>query len=282
MKLSSSAQSIRTTPALRRLLPSLVVFLFVALLYGWRERMAIRMANEAFATGYALLSLVVFLCLLGIRKRVISHELGRLAVWQRAHHYVGLASLGAYVLHAGIFIQGWLEVALALTFWVVALTGIASWYVNRTAPKLLLAAGGQILRQDIAARKQEVAQRAYELALASAGKADTSVLADHFRNDLQTFFTNNRTIWYRLYPSGTKRRQLLDGLENIDRYLNDEGKLQRAEMSQLVRMRDDLDFQSAIQNRLRLIASAHTWFLGAFMVLTLAHVISAYQFSDHW
>ena len=73
---------------------------------------------------------------------------------------------------------------------------------------------------------------------------------------------------------------MLTGLENIDRYLSEEGRAQRREMSLLVQARDDLDFQSAIQNRIRLWASAHSWVLGTFLVLTIAHVILAHQFTS--
>ena len=267
---------------LRRLFPVVTVLLAWLILKSMRSQSAASLQNEAFVTGYSLASICVLLMLLGVRKRVLSPQIGRLAIWQQTHHYLGLLSVGAYALHANVITSGWLESALALSFWSIAITGFVSWYVNHTAPKLLRAAGSQILRQDIPVRSRLVAKQAHELALASAGKNDTAALADHYRVRVSNYFTTRRNWIYRISPSGGKRRRLLAGLENIDRYLSAEGRAQRREMSLLVQARDDLDFQSAIQNRIRLWASAHSWVLGTFLVLTIAHVILAHQFTSSW
>lgn len=266
----------------RRLFPIAIVIVSWLTLRAFRDRSADNLQNEAFVTGYSLAAICVFLMLLGVRKRVITTQIGRLAVWQRTHHYLGMLSVGAYALHAGVLTTGWLESLLALSFWSIALTGIIGWYVNRSSPKMLRAAGPQILRQDIPEKSKLIAKEAYTLALTAAGKNDTAALADHYQSNLSTFFSTPRGWVYRIRPSGGKRRKLLDDLESIDRYLGEEGRTQRRTMSLLVRSKDDLDFQSAIQNRIRFWAASHTWVLGCFVVLTVAHVIIAHQFTSSW
>ena len=266
----------------RRLVPIAMVFVAWLVLRSLRNRSVASLQNESFVTGYSLAAICVFLLLFGLRKRVLSVQVGRLAVWQRTHHYLGLLSVGAYALHAGMITTGWLESMLAISFWSIAVSGIIGWYVNRTSPRILRAVGFQVLRQDIPQRTRRLAMQAHELALASAGNNDSAALADHYRNFLSPFFASRRSLFYRLSPTGTTRRRLLAGLENIDRYLNDDGRTQRRDMSSLVQAKDDLDFQSAIQNRVRFWASAHTWVLGCFLVLTVAHVIVAHQFTTSW
>ena len=253
---------------LRRLVPSLTVVVGWLILRSIRNRSAASLQNEAFVTGYSLASICVLLMLLGVRKRVLSPQIGRLAVWQQTHHYLGLLSVGVYALHANLITTGWMESALALSFWSIALTGIIGWYVNRTAPRLLRSAGAQILRHDIPERSRLIAKQAHELALASAGKNDTAAMADHYRVHVCSYFTTRRHLLYRISPTGTKRRE--------------EGRSQRREMSLLVQAKDDLDFQAAIQNRVRFWASAHTWVLGAFIVLAITHVILAHRFTSSW
>lgn len=266
----------------RRLIPSLTVFVIWLVLRSLRNQSAARLQNEAFVTGYSLAAICAFLMLLGVRKRVLSVQFGRMAIWQQAHHYLGLLSVGAYALHAGMITTGWLESLLAMSFWAIALSGLIGWYVNRRSPRMLRATGRQILRQDIPEQTKLISKQALELALASAGKSDTAALADHYRALLSSYFTTRRSLIYRLSPSGNTRRRLLAGLENIDRYLSEEGRNQRREMSLLVQSKDDLDFQSAIQNRIRFWASAHTWVLGGFVVLAIAHVIVAHRFTSSW
>jgi len=147
---------------------------------------------------------------------------------------------------------------------------------------MLRAGGAQILRQDIPEKSKLIAEEANALALTAAGKNDTAALANHYQGSLSSFFSAPRGWIYRMRPSGGKRRKLLDDLENIDRYLGEEGRTQRRAMSVLVRTKDDLDFQSAIQNRIRFWAASHTWVLGSFLVLTIAHVIVAHQFTSSW
>ncbi len=267
---------------LRRLVPSLTVVVAWLSLQSMRNRSAASLQNEAFVTGYSLACICVLLMLLGVRKRILSPQLGQLAICQQTHHYLGLLSVGAYALHANLITTGWMESSLAMSFWSIALTGLTGWYVNRTAPRLLRTAGAQILREDIPERSRFLAKQAHELALASAGRNDTAAMADHYRVHVSSFFTTRRNWLYRISPTGAKRRRLLTELENIDRYLSEEGRAQRREMSSLVQAKDDLDFQSAIQNRIRFWASAHTWVLGAFIVLTVTHVILAHQFSSSW
>ena len=252
------------------------------ILRSLRNRSASSLLNEGFVTGYSLAAICVLLLLLGLRKRIVSIQIGRMVIWQQTHHYLGLLSVGVYALHAGLFTTGWLESMLAISFWSIALSGLVGWYVNRTAPKMLRAAGSQILRQDIPEKSRLIAKQAHALALVSAGKSDTAALADHYRRHLGSYFSKRRGLIFRISPTGVTRRRLHSGLENIDRYLSDEGRIQRREMSLLVQAKDDLDFQSAIQNRIRLWVSAHTWLLGGFLVLTVAHVIAAHQFTSSW
>ena len=265
-----------------RLLPTAIVLIAVMVIRGLRNHTAARMGNEAFASGYSLAAICVLLMLLGIRKRMFTKPIGKLAIWQRTHHYLGLLSIAAYALHAGGITTGWLESTLALFFWAIAISGLVTWYVNRTSPRLLRAAGPQILRHDIPRRCREIREQAYQLALQSAGKSDTAALADHFGASLSSFFSKRRSVFYRLSPTGTQRRKMLAALENLDRYLSEDGKEQRKQMSELLQEKDDMDFQSAIQNRVRLCAAMHTWLLGGFLVLTIVHILIAHRFASSW
>ncbi len=265
-----------------RSVPAAIVLVAWLILRSMRNRSAASMQNEAFVTGYSLATVCLLLMLLGLRKRWVGAPLGPLAIWQRSHHYLGVFCVGAYGLHAGMITTGWFESALAILFWAIAVSGIVGWYVNRTSPRLLRAAGAQVLRQDIPERTTLVATQAYELALESAGNNHSAALADHYRNRLSRYFATGRGWLYRLSPSGSHRRRLLSELENVDRYLGDEGRTLRRKMSQLVQSKDDLDFQSAIQNRMRFWASAHAWLLGSFLVFAVVHVVVAHRFTSAW
>lgn len=246
-----------------------------------------QLQNEAFSTGYLLLFLCVSLSLLGIRKRLVGSPLvpttlGSIRWWQRMHHWLGCICLFCYLVHAGLWTRGWLDSLLGVLFWKIVFGGLISWYVNRTSPKLLQAAGESLLRSDISSRKSKIKEEAYRLALKCAGSGGSSAIADLYRSKLADYFQQERGLLYRINPNGKRRRSLVQEIDLLDRFLDGRGRSLKDAMIALVKQRDDLDFQLAIQNRIRFWSLFHRCGLGAFVVLATAHVVLAHLYSSHW
>jgi hypothetical protein len=269
--------------SIRRLGKSLIAITIASVAcLGLQRYVTNRLGNEAFASGYTLLAVIIALTMLGARKRLPGANLGSVTIWQTTHHYLGIFCLIAYCSHAGILASGWLESTLAALFWTILLTGFVSWYVNRSSPRLLRAAGQAILRSDIPEEIVSVAEQAYQIALSAAGSSKAFVLADFYQSTLSKFFSSSRSLWYRIFPTGKHRRDLQYQLGELTRYLDEKGIDLQGQMINLVQRRDDLDFQSAVHNRIRFFATIHTVLLGAFIVFTAGHVIVAHLYSSHW
>jgi hypothetical protein len=219
---------------------------------------------------------------LGVRKRLPLLAFGRVAVWQSMHHYLGTFCLIAYCFHAGAITTGWFESLLAILFWTILLSGFLSWYVNKISPKKLRAAGNAILRSDIPIARIHVSEQAYQIALQAAGNNGAMAIADYYRSDLSTYFAQSRSLWYRMIPTGRKKRALIAGLDRLDRYLDEKGRELQSHLRNLIREKDDLDFQLAIQHRVSFCAVFHTLLLGAFVLFALVHIVLAHQYSSHW
>lgn len=279
---AKSVKRIRRSTVLRigKSLIAIAVASFLCL--GLQRYVSHRLGNESFATGYTLLAVIIALMMLGIRKRLPGSNLGAVTIWQTTHHYLGVFCLIAYCSHAGILASGWLESTLAALFWFILITGLTSWYVNRSSPRFLRAAGLAILRSDIPEAKIQVAEQAYKTALAAAGSSNAFVIADYYQATLSKFFSTPRSIWYRIFPTGKHRRDLQYQLGELTRYLDQNGIALQSEMMSLIQRRDDLDFQSAIHNRIRFFATLHTVLLGAFIVFSAGHVVVAHVYSSHW
>ena len=243
--------------------------------------------NEAFSTGYILAAICFCLALLGVRKRmvglaIVPISLGSVRAWQQVHHWLGCLCLFCYLLHAGVWTRGWLDTVLAILFWTVLLSGFISWYINRTSPRLLQAAGKAVLLADVERMKGELKENAYRLALKCAGSGSSSVIADLYRKKLADYFQWEPGLWYRIRPGGKRRRMLVHEIDLLDRFLDERGRELKHEMISLVKRRDDLDFQKAIQNRIQLWAAFHRCWLGAFVVVSIAHIALAHLYSSHW
>lgn len=89
-------------------------------------------------TGWTLFGIVTLLMLIGLRRRIPVLPLGRMSNWMQVHLYVGIFSLGVYVLHVpAILGRGRFTCILSLLFLFVAFSGIYGIYVSRTLPKRL-------------------------------------------------------------------------------------------------------------------------------------------------
>jgi hypothetical protein len=233
-----------------------------------------------FFSGYALGIVCVLLFALSLRKRLLPLAIGRVAIWQQMHHYLGIYALGMFVLHAPLPIYGWLECLLAATFLGISFSGILGWYLNWSTPRKLNSIPREVPLERFATVAGSIADRAYALALQSAGQTQNVSLAELYRHRLIPFFQGRRSLAYVLIPTGSARRRTLSELTHLDRYLAAEGRLARQQMSQLVVEKDDLDYQTALQLRMRWWVIGHVSLTWVFVVLAIVHVILVHQFAD--
>lgn len=264
-----------TRRTLRAVLTTAVAIVIAIVLY---RRFEMNLGRPDFFSGYMLLASCLGLTFLSLRKRLLILPLGSVAIWQQMHHYLGLFAVASYLMHAGLAIQGIFEIALAILFWIISLSGILGWYINYSTPKRMVAAGPAVLRDDIVHLRRQLAERAYLIALNAAGKLESATLAEHYLQCLQLFFRQRRSLAYCLVPNGRQRRELLHDLDQMVRYLGPEGRSSQATLCQLVREKDDLDFQWAMQNRLRGWVIVHVSLVWSFFFLVAGHVYWVHRF----
>lgn len=263
------------TRTIRSIAITLIAVLIMVVVCRWSEN---HLGRPDFFSGYTLLASCAAMMLLSMRKRLLVLPLGTVAIWQQIHQYMGLFAVASFLLHAGMSVHGIFEIALTFLFWTISISGIVGWYINYSTPKKLVAAGPAVLRDDIASLRKQLSERAYAIALRAAGKLESATLAEHYLLRLQVFFQRRRSLAYCLVPNGRKRRELLHDLDQMVRYLGPEGRSSQMTLSQLVRDKDDLDFQWAMQNRLRGWVIVHVSLVWSFFILVAFHVYLVYRF----
>jgi hypothetical protein len=120
------------------------------------------------ALGYVLgitgAGLIVWLSLLGVRKRAVSHGHYSLKAWVSAHVYLGLSLIVIVTLHTG-FQFGWNvhTLAYALMLLVIASGGVGVWaYV--VLPRSLSDNRGETTRKQMLARIHDLDEQIHEAA----------------------------------------------------------------------------------------------------------------------
>ena len=112
--------------------------------------------------------LVVFLSLLGIRKRTFHSRLGTATGWLSAHVYLGIAALLLATLHSGLHF-GWNVHTLAyVLMWLVTVSGAWGVYAYVRYPSMLTRQRGNMYRKSVLQQIAELDERALDLAAVNA------------------------------------------------------------------------------------------------------------------
>lgn len=264
----------------RRRLSLAITFLAMAIVFviAWIQEG--RLAQASFFTGSTLLATLFLLILLGVRRRLPVLPLGSVSTWTQMHLYVGLFSAAVYAMHVPALIaSGTFECGLSIVFLLVTCSGFYGIYASRALPKRLTAVEGQHRFDRVAWHRSQIAEAAREQLEDLREVSGIRVLGSFYTNYLRPFFDTRPSLAYVIVPSGVRRRRLLSGLKELDRYLEDEGRSTAGRFAALVRRRDDLDYQFALQLRLRLWLVVHSFFSVALVVGAIIHAVLAWRYA---
>lgn len=237
-----------------------------------------RLGDESTFTGWTLLASTAGLYLLSARKKWIQARLGPVAAWMQMHVYMGVFASVVFLMHIGWPIRGVFEMSLASCFAIVAVTGIVLGVMSRTTPVKLAALPTDYRLERIPAIQSTVAHSAHITAISSSELGEGATLSEYYQRKLLPFFQTPRSFWYRILPNGLTRRRLLRELDDLDRYLAKEGIASRQNLTSMVKSKDDLDYQYALQTRLRMLFALHISLTWALVLMIGVHVVLVYRF----
>lgn len=262
----------------RRWIGAALTTLAVAALIACDWLIRQRLGHAAIWTGAALLGCLFFLMLLGVRKRLVMLPLLKTSTWVQIHIYTGLFAMAAYLVHVPrVVADGVFEGGLSLLFLGVSLSGLYGVYVSRTAPRRLTAVPGEFRFDQVAWHRRKIAELADAVLDELNAAPASAVLATFYRDTLQPFFRGRPGLAYVALPTGVRRRRLLSGLGELDRYLETESRSMAGRWAALVRTRDDLDYHFALQLRLRLWVAVHAALSGALLLWACVHALLVLQ-----
>lgn len=262
----------------RRIL-SLTITLLAAGLTGlgvqWTRN---RLGDPSTLTGWTLLISTAGLYLLSARKSSTNSKLGRVSHWLQFHMYLGTFASLIFLMHIGWPVRGIFEILLASCFVIVSASGIVLAIMNRRTPMKLAAIAIDRRIDQIPTMRAAVAREAHATALRSAEFGEGATLAEHYQQQLLPFFQSQRSGLYRLFPNGIQRRRLLRELGDLERYLDVKGNTSRGALATMIITKDDLDYQYALQTRLRGLYALHASLTWSLVLMVAVHVVLVYRF----
>jgi hypothetical protein len=193
---------------------------------------------------------------------------------------MGFFTAGVYWMHVPSLIgNGIFEGTLSIVFLLVTASGFYGLYASRTLPKRLTAVEGQHRFDQVQWHRGQIADHAKQLLEELSVHVGTPVLGSYYTQHLNPFFNSRPSLSYVLIPTGGRRRRLLSGLKELERYLEKEGRGTAGRFAALVRRRDDLDYQFALQLRLRSWVAFHSILTLALVAGSIVHGFMALRFA---
>ena len=262
----------------RRTLSLTLTLLAVGLTATAVQAVRDRLGDTATTTGWTLLTATAGLYLLSLRKQLSHARWGYVASWLQVHVYLGTFASIVFLMHVGWPVRGWFEIALASCFAIVAASGIGLGLLSRQTPRKLAALAIDHRPEAIPSLRAHIAREAHAVALGSATLGEGATLAEYYQRRLLPFFQAPRSWMYHWLPSGIERRRLLRELDDLERYLAEAGSARRAQLAVMVVSKDDLDYQYALQTRLRMCYALHMALTWALALMVGVHVVLVYRF----
>ena len=238
--------------------------------------------HDAMISGYLLLASIIFLTLFNLRKRLpFLPSIGSASTWMQLHIYVGLSTFLIFGFHVAWHVpNGWFERILATLYLVVAGSGVYGLVITRILPKRLTAVGSEVVFEEIPGRRLKLAERVRQLALNFENHSE--VVSRFYLHRLLPFFEQRRSLVYLAFPNGYQKRVLLQEIEALKRYLEKSNREKADTLSEFVCQKDDLDYQFAIQGRLKIWLFLHVGFTYSLLLVSILHAILVHAFIGGW
>lgn len=257
---------------------ALAVFLSWIAIAMWVDAEHAALRNPKFSTGYLLFGAVLFLAAYQWRKKIPTIGFGSSKTWMHAHLGVGWATVGVFVFHVGWKLpSGGLDTLLYILFVSVSASGVFGLYLTRSVPRRLAAMSREVIFERIPSERRAAALRANEIVLESV--PSTEILANFYRDSLGYFLEAPRSLAYFLRPNGKERRSLIRKADDLNRYLGEEDRIRRDQLRELIVAKDDLDYQSVLQLRLKGWLFLHIGLTYGLLTVAIYHGLIVHAFS---
>lgn len=257
----------------------LLALLAISLLYAHSLYDSI-IPKIIYVWGWLLFFLILILSLYNARKKLPFLPLGSSEGWLQFHIYAGLLTVVFFALHLRFRMPtGWFEIILASLYTLVTLSGIVGLFISRTIPKLLTTRGGEVLYERIPSIRRSLQEQAEALVLKTIPEGHSTTLADFYLRHLKTFFGAHQNFWLHLFAVRSPLNFLVNKIEDLNRFLNEQERATADHLTKLVRQKDGLDYQRALQITLKVWLFVHIPLTYSLLIFSVVHIILVFAFS---
>lgn len=265
----------------RRRIRNCVIFFSIAIFVVYVfTAMQTALVNSAFYSGWFLAGLVVLLASYNLYKKVPFLPLGSSTTWMQIHIYAGLLTAVVFLLHTGFRIpNGLFETILATFYLLVFTSGLVGLVLTRTLPARLSTRSEEAIYEEIPGLIHRLKREVEEAVFGCVSETETAAVPDFYMSRLKPFFEQPQYFWSHLFHSERAFQTLLSDIREQSRFLNDTEQAAMKGISERVVVKNDLDYQYALQSTLKYWLFLHVPLTYGLSILILFHVSLIYAFS---
>lgn len=227
-----------------------------------------------FITGYTLFAVLLVLALFNARKKLSMVPLVRSAYWLAIHVVGGGAAVILFFIHTGsIWPTGGYEQALAVIFYLVSLSGIFGYAVQRINPRRLVQTDYEIIFERIPSELAEIREKAEAEILACTEEISSDTVARHYMETLTWYFRRPRFFLNNAFGGDAGQHWLRKQYRTVDRYLNDAERAYMDRINELAERKAKIDIHYARQSMMNNWLMVHLPLAAALLGLMFWHVI---------
>lgn len=256
------------------------VFLTVITFIGF-YLFSITLSKTTFASGFILLFCIFFLASYQLRKSFSFLSIGSTSSWLQLHIFIGLLSFLFFTLHIKVHMpNGFFEILLFLVYITVFLSGVIGWFLSRSVPNRLLSRGEEVIFERIPIHRRNVLDKVEALVLNYAGSDKGNAIPDFYQKYLRSFFEGPRNLMRHILHSERHRHKLLQKVTTMKPFLNEQEQSTMQQIIELIQIKDDLDYQHALQVAMKLWLFVHVPLTYALIIIALFHTIAVCAFAS--
>lgn len=237
------------------ILAALVIWAGVTFLAWHAER---SLGKASLITGYALFAVVLVLGFFKARKRLLVLPLGTVREWMLGHVVLGGLSVPLYFQHTGtLWPDGRYEQAIAAAFYVVTVSGIAGYILQRILPHRLADLEGEVIYERIPNELAALREEIEALVFKAVKELGSDTLGRYYTESLEWFFWRPRFLIGHVLGSGRSAGWIRSRITALRRYLNEGERAYLGRIEELALRKNRLDAHYALQSVLKFWLFVH-------------------------
>ena len=261
---------------------AITLLIIVSIGYLWLDH-ALKTSFQPAAqiSGTLLFCLLLVLTFFNGRKKMPFLPLLKATTWMQFHIYVGYFTIFLCAIHAGFKIpSGGLDITIAALFAAVSLSGLFGLIISRTMPSRLTVHGENLMFERIPGLRRTLRTEVEDLVVSSVESTGSSTIADFYEKHLADFFGRPQYCGAHLLGSKKPLHQMLEKIEGLNRYLDEDERAIMANIAERVRAKDNLDFQWYGQGILKLWLFVHIPLSFGLLIFAAMHGLLGWKFAD--